>query len=82
MVFMAFAMLYYGLILFKLRRFNKIEDEKMNSKENDINVSNKILKWDRVMLFFYCIAFGFYNVYYFIYYYHQGFIIIRKINDY
>ena len=69
MVFMAIAMLYYGLITFKLRRFNKIEDEKINSKENDIKVSNAILKLDRVMLVFYCLAFGFYNIGYFMKYY-------------
>ena len=54
-------MLYYGLIIFKLRRFNKIEDEKMNYKENDIQVSNTILKLDRLMLVTYCIVFGIYN---------------------
>ena len=46
-----------------------IEDEKMNSKENNIKVSNTILKWDRVMLVFYFIAFGSYNVGYFMNYY-------------
>ena len=61
MLFMAIAMLYYGLIIFKLRRFNKIEDEKMNYKENDIQVSNTILKLDRLMLVTYCIVFGIYN---------------------
>ena len=62
-------MFYYGLIIFKLQRFNKIEDEKKNSKENSAKVSNTILKWDRVMLVLYCIGFGFYNVTYFMNYY-------------
>ena len=69
MVFMAVAMLHYGLIIFKLRKFNKINDEEKTSKENDINVSNTILKWDRVMLVFYCNIFGLYNAVYFMYYY-------------
>ena len=68
-VFIAIAMLYYGLIIFKLQRFNKIEDEKRNSKENSAKVSNTILKWDRVMLVLYCIGFSFYNVAYFMNYY-------------
>ena len=68
-VFIAIAMLYYGLIIFKLQRFNKIEDEKKNSKENSAKVSNTILKWDRVMLVLYCIGFSFYNVTYFMNYY-------------
>ena len=69
MLFMAMAMLHYGMIIFKLRRFNKIEDEKTNSKENDIKVSNTIIKWDRVMLILYCIVFGVYNAGYFMKYY-------------
>ena len=70
MVFMAIAVLYYGLIIFKLQRFNKIaEDEEMNCKKNTIKFSNTIRKWDRRMLVFYCIAFGFYNASYFMKYY-------------
>ena len=68
-VFIAIAMFYYGLIIFKLQRFNKIEDEKKNSKENSAKVSNTILKWDRVMLLLYCIGFSLYNVTYFMNYY-------------
>ena len=69
MVFMAMAMLYYGLIMFKLRRFNKIKNEEKNLKENDAILGNAILKWDRVMLVFYCSAFGLYNAGYFMKYF-------------
>ena len=67
MLFMAIAMLYYGLIVFKLRRFNKIGKEKLNSKErDDSKTTNTILKSDRWMLVIYCIAFAVYNSVYFI----------------
>ena len=62
-------MLHYGMIIFKLRRFNKIGDEEMNSKESDNKVSNTILKCDRLMLVIYCIVFGLYNAGYFMTYY-------------
>ena len=61
MIFMAMAMLYYGLIIFKLRRFNKIEHENMKTK-----MSTTIIKLDRLMLAIYCIVFGVYNACYFI----------------
>ena len=66
---MAFAMFYYGLILFKLRKVNKIDNEEMDTKRNELQVSNAILKWDRLMLVFYCTIFGLYNAGYFMQYY-------------
>ena len=61
MVFIAIAMLYYGLMIFKLQRFNKIEDEKGAQQ-----MSNSIIKLDRLMLVAYVMFFLIFNVYYFI----------------
>ena len=69
MSFMAMAMLYYGLILFKLRRCSKIEDNEMNYEENGNKVFNTIIKLDRIMLVTYCIVFVIYNAGYFMTYY-------------
>ena len=62
MSFMAMAMLYYGLILFKLQRCSKIKDKEMYG----IKISETIVKLDRLMLVTYCIVFGIYNAGYFI----------------
>ena len=50
MTFIALAMMYYGLILFKLRTILKIEDIKLASKEHEkIQLSNSVIKSDRFM---------------------------------
>ena len=71
MIFIALAMLYYGLILFKLRKFskkNKIGSTKKDSNEDMEELSDSIIKWDRLMLVIYVIIFILFNAYYFIKY--------------
>ena len=54
-------MLYYGVILFTMRKITKVEDAVMipNKPYYDKNIgrTNSIIKWDRFLLFFHLIAF-------------------------
>ena len=68
MIFIGMTMVYYGIILFRLRKILKIKDEKMASSENDIQVHNSIIKWDRAIFVGYGIIFALFNVAYFIKY--------------
>ena len=69
MTFIALAMMYYGLILFKLRTILKIKDENWASKEHEkIHLSNSVIKFDRFMLIIYVLLFFLFNVYYFLNY--------------
>ena len=69
MTFIATAMLYYGLLLFKLRKILKIKDQKMVSSEgNEVQTSNSVIKLDRLMLVFYVLIFIIFNAYYFMKY--------------
>ena len=69
MTFIALAMMYYGLILFKLRTLLKIKDENWASKEHEkIQLSNSVIKFDRFMLIIYVLLFFLFNVYYFLNY--------------
>ena len=69
MTFIALAMMYYGLILFKLRTILKIKDENWASKEHEkIQLSNSVIKFDRFMLIIYVLLFFLFNVYYFLNY--------------
>ena len=67
MIFIAFAMLYYGLILFKLRRITKISDAKMDPMENDGQLTDSVIRSDHRMLVIYVAIFIFFNVCYFIF---------------
>ena len=70
MTFIAMAMMYYGLILFNLRKITKkirtVEGKKSNEDAEEL--SNKIIKFDRLILIIYMIIFILFNVYYFIKY--------------
>ena len=70
MIFIALAMMYYGLILFKLRKIFKVEaeDDEKSLNRHAIKISNSIIKVDRVMLIVYLILFILLNVCYFIIY--------------
>ena len=72
MIFICNAMLYYGVILFTVRKITKVEDAIMiPNKPYDKNIgrTNSIIKWDRFMLFVHLIAFILFNVCYFCVYY-------------
>ena len=62
--------MYYGLLLFKLRKILKTEDQKMaSSVGNEVQTSNSVIKLDRLMLVFYVLTFIIFNAYYFMKYY-------------
>ena len=70
MIFIASAMLYYGLILFNLRKILKIENSgKTFMENNDIHLTNSIIRWDRFMLIFFLFIFKLFNASYFILYF-------------
>ena len=61
--------MYYGLLLFKLRKILKTEDQKMaSSVGNEVQTSNSVIKLDRLMLVFYVLTFIIFNAYYFMKY--------------
>ena len=68
MTFIASGMMYYGLLLFKLRKIVKIKDAKMANVESEVQTSNSVIKLDRLMLVFYVLTFIIFNVYYFMKY--------------
>ena len=69
MIFLAIAMLYHGVILFILRKIKKIEDTKMAQNDNeDVLLSNSIIKLDRLIFVMYGISFAIFNAYYFLKY--------------
>ena len=68
MTFIASGMLYYGLLLFKLRKIVKIKDAKMANVESEVQTSNSVIKLDRLMLVFYVLIFIIFNAYYFMKY--------------
>ena len=69
MTFMATGMMYYGLLLFKLRKILKTEDQKMASSVGyEVQTSNSVIKLDRLMLVFYVLMFIIFNGYYFMKY--------------
>ena len=62
-------MLYHGVILFILRKIKKIEDTKMAQNDNeDVLLSNSIIKLDRLIFVMYGISFAIFNAYYFLKY--------------
>ena len=60
MIFIASAVMYHGLILFKLQKISKFEDATSTSNENKIG--------DQLVLLIYVIIFTIFNIYYFISY--------------
>lgn len=60
MIFIASAVMYHGLILFKLQKISKFEDTTSTSNENKIG--------DQLVLLIYVIIFTIFNIYYFISY--------------
>ena len=68
MIFVAMAMLYYGFILFSLRKKLKIEDAEKSAKDKNIKLTNSVITCDRVMLVIYVLYFIIFNTSYFIYY--------------
>ena len=70
MLFIAMVMLYYGFILFSLRRTLKIKDTVIiPSKENEIKLTNSVIKCDCLMLVLYGLIFIIFNTSYFLKYY-------------
>ena len=70
MILIALAMIYYGLILFNLRKILKINvAEKGATNEKDVQqMTNSVIKFDRLMLVTYVIIFSLFNIVYFISY--------------
>ena len=69
MIFIACAMLYYGIILFNLRKIPKVADSANTTNiEKDIKLDISIIRSDRIMLFFFLIIFFLFNAFYFIIY--------------
>ena len=69
MILIASALMYYGLILFKLRKILKISDAaKAGNEKNVQQMTNSIIKMDRLMVVAYMIILLLFNVCYFISY--------------
>ena len=66
MIFIAIAMTYYGLILFKLRKTSKEEEKVLVFNAKDVQLSDSIIKCDRSMLFIFVTFFLIFNLCYFI----------------
>ena len=68
-IFVSMALVYHGLILFNLRKITKkIQMEEKRSNREDEELSNKIIKLDRLMLIVYITIFILFNVCYFMKY--------------
>ena len=65
MIFIALAMIYYGMILFMLRKIKKVQDSNIVIPNED-KLSNSIIKGDRVILVLYVFTFIIFNLSYFI----------------
>ena len=50
MIFIACAMLYYGIILFNLRKILKVADSANVTNEKDIKLNNAIVRFDRFIV--------------------------------
>ena len=66
MILVASALMYYGLILFKLRKILKIGD--VANEKHVQQMTTSVIKMDHLMLVVYIIIFFLFNVCYFIYY--------------
>ena len=76
MMFIVFAMMYYGLVLFKLRKILKIEDSTgVSSKMIDIQMNNSIIRWDHFMFSIFVIFFFLFNFCYFTKYVFTTYVI-------
>ena len=71
MIFIALSMMYYGLIVFKLRKIksNKIKDAEIAYNGIEEDLTNSIIKIDKFILVTYVVfCFKIFNAYYFIKY--------------
>ena len=75
------AMVYHGIILFKLQMIKKVNDAEIASNENGANLSNSIIKWDRLMLIGYIILFVIFNGCYFIKYVNSSEEVCHGVNN-
>ena len=62
MAFIALAMMYYGVILFLLRKTSL--EEAIRAFDN-VQLSDLIIKWDRTMIIVYSLTFFLFNIFYF-----------------
>ena len=62
MAFIALAMMYYGVILFLLRKTSL--EEAVRPFDN-VQLSDLIIKWDRTMIIVYSLTFFLFNIFYF-----------------
>ena len=62
MAFIALAMMYYGVILFLLRKTSL--EEAVRAFDN-VQLSDLIIKWDRTMIIVYSLTFFLFNIFYF-----------------
>ena len=78
MIFISMAMMFYGLILFKLRKTSEEEEAVMNFNTKDILLSDLIIKWDRIIFIIYLTIFILFNASYFVIYAIQniGFLLL------
>ena len=68
MIFISMSMIYYGLILFKLRKYSKENKILVDTFANKIQISdehNSVIRYDRMMFFLYVLCFLFFNFCYF-----------------
>ena len=73
MTFVSIAMLYYGILLYLLRKTSMEITKKvgpMDTNEEDmLNLERDlVIKWDRKMFLLYGIGFILFNIVYFVYY--------------
>ena len=73
MTFISIAMLYYGFLLYLLRKTSTESNKKvgpmMDTNDEMFNFErDSVIKWDRKMFVFYGIGFILFNIGYFIYY--------------
>ena len=72
MTFVSIAMLYYGILLYLLRKTSMEMNKKvgpMDTNDEMFNLEHDlVIKWDRKMFLFYGIGFILINIGYFVYY--------------
>ena len=72
MTFISIAMLYYGVLLYLLRKTSTEMTKKVGPMDTNDEMFNlerdSVIKWDRKMFAFYGIGFILFNIGYFIYY--------------
>ena len=73
MTFVSIAMLYYGILLYLLRKTSmeitkKVGPMDTNAEEMLNSERDLVIKWDRKMFLLYGIGFILFNIVYFVYY--------------